>query len=108
MTSPSSTGHLFADAMPPETGERFDTLLQHGRVVIERIVSSDQPDQTPYVQAQDEWVVLLQGEAQLRIDDKIVPLQTGQYLFIPAGTPHTVERTSHGAVWLAVHMHPGA
>jgi cupin 2 domain-containing protein len=98
--------NLFADALPPAIGERFDTLLQHGSVVIERIVSSNQPDQVEYRQTQDEWVVLLQGEAELDIDGKPVPLQAGQHLFIAAGTPHTVKRTTQGAVWLAVHIHP--
>jgi cupin 2 domain-containing protein len=103
MTTPSN---LFADALPPAIGERFDTLLAHGRVEIERIVSSSQPDQTEYRQTQDEWVVLLQGEAELVVEGRPVQLQAGQHLFIAAGTPHTVRRTSSGAMWLAVHIHP--
>ncbi|MGC4062497.1 MAG: cupin domain-containing protein [Aquabacterium sp.] len=102
----NTPANLFADALPPAIGERFDTLLQHGKVVIERIVSSSQPDQTEYQQSQDEWVVLLQGEAELIVDGQPVPLRAGQHLFIAAGTPHTVKRTSPGAMWLAVHIHP--
>ena len=100
------TGQFFDDAVPPLTGERFDTLLQRGRVVIERIVSSAHPDRTQYKQIQDEWVVLLQGDAELLVDGDVVRLQSGEYLFIPAGTPHTVQSTSRGATWLAVHIHP--
>lgn len=98
-------GNLFADAVPPITGERFETLLQHGQVVIERIVSSSQPDPVEYRQSQDEWVVLLQGAADLIVNGEPVHLQAGQHLFIAAGTPHTVQGTSQGAIWLAVHMH---
>lgn len=103
MGTPAS---LFADALPPAIGERFDTLLQHGRVVIERIVSSSQPDQLEYRQSQDEWVVLLQGQAELVVDGQSVELQAGQHVFIAAGTPHTVKQTTQGAMWLAVHIHP--
>lgn len=100
------TGNLFADIVPPATGERFDTLLTHRQLVIERIVSS--ADLTPhtYVQPQDEWVVLLQGEAVLQVDGEAITLAAGDHLFLPAGTPHSVERASAGALWLAVHLHP--
>jgi len=33
-------------------------------------------------------------------------LGPGDYVFLPAGMPHAVERVSDGAVWLAVHLHP--
>ncbi len=99
------TGNLFADARPPETGERFEHLLRHRNLVVERIVSSADITPWEYVQSQDEWVVLLQGEAVLKVAGETTALKTGDYLFLPAGTPHTVERTSQGAIWLAVHLH---
>lgn len=99
------TGNLFAQAMPPSEGERFDTLLRHKGLVIERIVSSSKIESQQYLQAQDEWVVLLQGEAELDIDGKRLPLKTGDYVFIPSATPHTVLSASTGALWLAVHLH---
>ena len=102
MTNPLN--NLFADATPPKLGERFETLHQDGKVVIERIVSSSHPDQLEYRQTQDEWVVLLQGEATLMVDGALVHLLAGSYLFIAAGTPHTVQHASHGALWLAVHV----
>jgi cupin 2 domain-containing protein len=58
------------------------------------------------VQAQDEWVLLVQGEAVLRVAGESVSLRLGDYLFLPAGVPHSVERTSPGTIWLAVHLHP--
>lgn len=102
---PMHIANLFADQTPPATGERFDTLLSHRQLVIERIVSS--ADLTPHtcVQSQDEWVVLLQGEATLQVDGQPMALAAGDHVFLPAGTPHSVERASAGALWLAVHLH---
>lgn len=102
------TGNLFSDAVAPSEGERFDTLLGHKNLVVERIVSSAAIVSQEYVQTQDEWVLLVHGEAVLRVAAESIPLKTGDYLFLPAGVPHTVERTSPGAIWLAVHLHPEA
>lgn len=100
-------GHLFFDAVPPEKGERFDTLLRHGRLHVERIVSSAEGvSPSTYVQRQDEWVLLVQGEAVLEVEGLPHALKSGDHLFLPAGTPHKVLRTSQGAIWLAVHLHP--
>lgn len=98
-------GNLYEDALPPATGERFDTLLSHRGLVIERIVSTSRIASQEYVQEQDEWVVLLQGEARLDVAGRELPLRAGDYLFLPSRTPHTVLQVSDGALWLAVHLH---
>src|SRR5688572_16067346 len=100
------TGNLFNDATAPPQGERFDVLLDHRNLVVERIVSSAGITPQESVQPQDEWVVLIQGEAVLQIAGETMSLKAGDYVFLPAGVPHRVERTSHGAMWLAVHLHP--
>ncbi len=100
------TGNLFADAAPPCEGERFETLLSHRNLVVERIVSSAAITPCVYVQPQDEWVVLVQGEAELEVAGESVSLKPGDHLFLPAGVPHSVTRVSEGAIWLAVHLHP--
>lgn len=99
------TGNLFVDAQAPATGERFEALLEHRNLVIERIVSSAAITPRESVQSQDEWVAVLQGEATLEVSGTSFALQAGDYLFLPAGTPHTVRRVSEGAIWLAVHLH---
>ncbi|GAB3386858.1 cupin domain-containing protein [Lysobacter fragariae] len=101
-------GNLFADASAPAQGERFETLLSHRNLVIERILTSGTPGQDEYVQAQDEWVVLLQGDAVLEVDGASVQLQSGDYLFLAAGVPHKMLGASQGALWLAVHLHGAA
>ena len=101
-------GNLFTDSEPPRDGERVDALLTHRNLVIERIISSADFASKEYVQSQDEWVVLMSGAAVLQISGQRVSLKAGDYLFLPAHTPHTVEQASSGALWLAVHLHPTA
>jgi cupin 2 domain-containing protein len=104
----TENGNLFSDLLAPEGGEHFLELLRCRNVVIERIVSSDRPDNRIYDQTQDEWVVLLQGHASLEISGRDVTLDAGDHIFIPAGTPHRVMTTSTEppCVWLAVHIYP--
>lgn len=99
------SGNLYFDATVPSVGERFDTLLSHRNLVIERILSSARTSPGEYVQTQDEWVVLLKGEAVLEVAGRRIELRSGDYLFLPSGTPHTVASVSEGALWLAIHLH---
>lgn len=101
----TSPANLFAHAEPPSQGERFETLLAHKGLVIERIVSSSKIASQEYVQEQDEWVLLLQGEAALEVEGRELLLKAGDYVFLPSRTRHTVLRVSEGALWLAIHLH---
>jgi mannose-6-phosphate isomerase-like protein (cupin superfamily) len=89
--------------------EVFTELLAQGGVRIERIVSGGQatPEDKPFVQDADEWVVLLQGSAALRLEGhQESALQPGDHLLIPGGVKHWVTRTDPDGptVWLAVHL----
>ncbi|PHV61278.1 cupin domain-containing protein [Cyanobacterium aponinum] len=97
--------NLFDNIPSLVEGEDFSELLNCRNVVIERIVSSKNPDNKVYCQEQDEWVILIKGKAQLRIKDDIVNLKAGDYLFIPAMTPHQVLTTSNNCLWLAIHIY---
>lgn len=99
-------GNLFQDASAPATGERFETLLAQRNLLIERIVSSGRQQAVDYVQEQDEWVMLVHGEARLNLAGEVIELIAGDYLFIPAKVTHRVESASEGALWLAEHLHP--
>lgn len=99
------SGNLFANAKPPAEGERFETLLSHRNLVVERIISSAAITLAEFVQTQDEWVLLVKGEAVLEVAGVRYELKAGDYLFLPAGVPHTVLSTSQGALWLALHLH---
>jgi len=106
MDGPEARRGRFDSAPPPDTGERFTELAQMGNVVVESIVSSASPDDGVYLQAQDEWVMLVDGSAELDVDGDHVSLTAGDWMLLPAGVPHRVLRTSDGARWLAVHVHP--
>jgi cupin 2 domain-containing protein len=57
-------------------------------------------------QERDEWVVLLEGEAELGYEDGTrVRLGPGDSIVVPSGTRHRVEwtRTDPPCIWLAVH-----
>ena len=88
----------------PKVGEDFTTLLEHKNIKINRIVSSADVEPIEYIQEEDEWVVLIEGEATLLIDNEEKILTMGETLFIPAKVPHTVLKTSAGTVWLTVHI----
>lgn len=93
------------DYIPPMSGEEFNTLLSHKNIKIIQIVSSNNLEPTEYIQDEDEWVVLLKGSAKLIIDNQDIELKSGDYLFIPAHTPHTLLSVEDGTLWLAVHIY---
>ena len=100
------------DALPDASAaEQFIELLSRPGLRIERIVSSGQasPPGFWYDQPQAEWVLLLQGEAQLAFEDEPAPrfLRAGDFLDIAPHRRHRVESTSALAVWLAVHYDDG-
>ncbi|AFZ36809.1 Cupin 2 conserved barrel domain protein [Stanieria cyanosphaera PCC 7437] len=93
-------------SLPSE--ELFESLLKNDRVLIERIISTGQTTSPGeyYDQNQDEWVILLQGEAELSYEDNSrIKLVAGDYVFIPAHQKHRVDYTSitPPCIWLAVH-----
>ena len=89
--------------------EAFTELLARPGIRVERIVSRGQatPEDEPMVQAQDEWVLLLEGAAGLRIEDSAeVTLGPGDHVWIAGGQKHWVTWTAKDrpSVWLAVHL----
>lgn len=92
------------DHSVPKTGEDFTTLLEHKNVRIVRIISSKNIEPIEYVQDEDEWVVVIEGEATLDVAGKEIILRRGDTLSIPAHTPHTVISTKQDTLWLAVHI----
>lgn len=101
--------NFFEEVQLPVTGrESFDALFQGADVKIERIISNahSDPEGSWYDQEQDEWVILVRGEARLLFEeDGEITLKEGDYLFIPAHKRHRVIYTSteSACYWLAVH-----
>lgn len=99
--------NLFAPLPSAVEGEVFTQLLAQPGVRIERIVSAGQatPEEQPFVQDADEWVIVLAGSAAIRLEGHAeVALNPGDHLLIPGGTRHWVTRTATPTVWLAVHL----
>ncbi len=103
------TTHNLFDQIPTELAEELvDVLAKNSSVRIERIVSAGHRSEDGfwYEQSEHEWVVVLQGEAKLSLDDASEPihLRPGDHIHLPAGKRHRVDWTSDNppTVWLAV------
>lgn len=103
------TANLF-DALPEKSAdEQFSELLARPGLKIERIVSTGQcsPPGFWYDPSDGEWVVLLQGAAELRLAGEAAArrLAPGDYIDLPPGCRHRVDWTdpAQTTVWLAVH-----
>ncbi len=97
------------DQIPKRTQEEeFRELFRCRNVTVERISSPPNTSTEWMIQKQDEWVALLQGKADVELENGIRALTPGDTLFIPAGTRHRVTDTSTVpcAVWLAIHIYP--
>jgi cupin 2 domain-containing protein len=93
---------------PLPNSEAFEPLIQTQSLLVERIISTGQttPEGEWYNQEQDEWVMLLQGEATLSDSEgSQIQLKAGDYLLIRAHQKHRVEYTSTNpaCIWLAIH-----
>ncbi|MDD1779689.1 cupin domain-containing protein [Enterovibrio sp. ZSDZ35] len=100
-------GSLFKSLPNAQNNEVFDDLIKHPSVRIERIVSHGQcsPDEGWYDQDEHEWVIVLQGEAEITFEnEQVIQLKHGDHLNIPAHTKHKVSWTKPetNTVWLAV------
>jgi quercetin dioxygenase-like cupin family protein len=101
--APDAPRGRLGSAAVPTTGEHFTVLADLAGAIVEEITSSSTPDTGSQNQDHDEWVVLLAGAADLELAGERLSLAPGDWVTIPAGTPHRVLRTSAGARWLAVH-----
>jgi len=92
------------------TSETFDTLIEHKNLRIERIVSTGQvtPQGQWYDSAEAEFVLLVAGEARLRIEGEAEDrsLGEGDYIFLPPHCRHrvTFTRASPSTIWLAMYF----
>ena len=79
-----------------------------GKVRIERIISRGQasPEEFWYEQKEDEWVMLIRGEARLLIEGgkDALEMKAGDYVELPANLRHRVDSVSDDALWLAIYV----
>jgi cupin 2 domain-containing protein len=101
----NAINNIFKNLQIPDVGgEIFTTLLKHKNVEIEIINSNKVQNGQLYKQEQDEWVVILTGEATLEIEDEIQILVAGDSLFIEKNVSHRVVSTDTKTLWLAIHI----
>lgn len=106
--------NFFAGIPTATPGELTSVLVQSANIRVERIVSLGHasPKGFWYDQVEHEFVLLLQGQARMRIQDEraeqsresIIELISGDWLNIPAHQKHRVEWTTpdQPTIWLAV------
>jgi len=105
MNQPSNILKNIPDNLPDEL---VDILAEGKNFRLERIVSKGHtsPKGFWYDQVENEFVLLLKGEAEILFEDdaKPVRLSEGDYLNIPTHTKHRVEWTDPNTetVWLAL------
>jgi len=112
MNSKTLVNNIFGDIPNNVPSEIFEILLSKSGIKIERIISQGQCSSKDdwYDQTQDEWVILLEGQAELQFEHNlaIVVLNPGDYVLIPAHTKHRVHWTDPEikTIWLAIHIYP--
>lgn len=99
--------NLLRDLPASVPSELFETLVEQSEVRIERILSQGHasPPNFWYDQEENEWVVVLQGAAELAFDDgELCRLEAGDHVYLPAHRRHRVAWTTPDQVtiWLAI------
>ena len=99
--------NIFAEVPKSSGQEQFLTLFKSESVKIQRIVSKgySSPPDFWYDQAEDEWVIVLRGDATLEFEGgELVRMKEGDHVTIPRHVRHRVQQTSAETIWLAVHV----
>lgn len=98
--------NIFDDLPQALPKEVVETLISAADVRIERIISHGHasPADFWYNQPENEWVIVLQGSARLQFEDRMVEMQPGDFINIPAFGKHRVDWTTpdEPTVWLGV------
>ena len=106
-------GNIYSSVPERSPEEIFETLIDSGKIRIERIISDSNrsPEGFWYDQGESEWVMVLSGSAGLRFEgkDEVLVLKPGDWVDIPAHLRHRVEWTDpeRKTVWLAVFYDKG-
>lgn len=104
----SEIDNLFKSLPEEMEDELFTEIINGKNIKIQSIVSKGHisPESGWYDQDDNEWLVVLRGEAKLSFENSNnVHLVAGSHLNIPAHTKHKVIWTAPNieTVWLVVH-----
>ncbi|MDR1614086.1 MAG: cupin domain-containing protein [Campylobacteraceae bacterium] len=92
------------DKPAPKCGEIHDILCKLDNVEIAHIISSSMLPDMEYCQNMDEFVMILEGEALMKIENQEIRLKKGEYIFIKAFVKHRILNCKNGTHWLAVYI----
>jgi cupin 2 domain-containing protein len=81
-------------------------VARAGNAVIEQILSGTLAAPVDYEERHHEWVMVVCGGAVLEAGGERLDLDSGDWVLLPAGTPHRLVETRPGTSWLAVHVGP--
>jgi mannose-6-phosphate isomerase-like protein (cupin superfamily) len=95
-------GRLRDPGVAPEIDESIEAVARVGDVVVEQILSGRLVGPVDYPGDVDEWVVVLAGRAQLEVAGTRLTLDPGDWMLLPAGTPHRLVETEPGTSWLTI------
>jgi cupin 2 domain-containing protein len=99
--------NIFRDLPQLTDQEEVLTLFQNSCAKIECIVSQvhSSPPGFWYDQNEDEWVMVVRGEATLEFEGgELVRMKEGDHVTIPRHVRHRVRQTDSKTIWLAVHL----
>ena len=101
--------NIFTGATAPPGLEQCLTLFESPGTRVERIVSNAHrsPAGFWYDQPEEEWVMVLRGQATLEFaDGESVAMRAGDHVTIASHVRHRVMETGADTIWLAVYVKP--
>lgn len=96
-----SVGEALAKG-PPPPGNLAVPIFAHGSLAVELYTPQGHDPQTPHTR--DEGYFVTRGRGRFFDGNQQYPVETGSFLFVPAGRPHRFEDfSSDFAVWAAFY-----
>lgn len=102
MSVERGTLHRASDA--PASGEKAVTLSSGDRWRVEQILSGQLAASVDDLLDHDEWVVILEGRAELEVEGEVESLERGDWVRLVPGVAHRVLSAEPGTSWLALHV----
>ncbi|WP_428023200.1 cupin domain-containing protein [Arcobacter sp.] len=98
--------NIFDNINVDKNNEEFIKILRDKNIRVERIVSNGQisDENFWYDQDENEFVLLLEGEAILEFENEEITLKKGDFIDIKSRTKHRIKYTSldKPSIWLAI------
>jgi cupin 2 domain-containing protein len=81
-------------------------LARSGRLSVHHILSGPLPGPVHYRQDEDEFALVIEGAASLEVEGQVLDMGSGDWVWLPAGTEHSLLSAEPGTRWLTVHWSP--